>query len=85
MANNVILRKIDLTEQWQKLSTVPLVGSVTISTAPANAAAVLMRSSEGIEVPWVAGEWHEFKRIDLSQIEVKGTAGDVVTVVGGTW
>jgi len=85
MPNNIILRKIDVTDQWQKLSAVPLIGSVTISTPPGNQADVLFRSNEAIEVPWINGEWHQFQRVDLSQIEVKGTAGDTVTVVGGTW
>lgn len=83
--NNVIQRKIDLTAEWQPLSNARLVGSVTVSTPPTNAADVLFRGDDGSEVPWVPGEWHEFHSVDLAEIRVKGTPGDAVTVVGGTW
>jgi len=85
--NNVILRKINLTGDWQPLSAVRLVGSVTIATPPANAGNVLFRTvgEPAQEVAWVPGEWYDFHRIDLSEIQVKGTVGDVVTLVGGSW
>jgi hypothetical protein len=85
--NNVILRRIDVTGDWQPLSVVRLVGTVTISTPPDNGGAVLFRTTDepAHEVPWVAGEWHTFHRVDLAGIEVKGSVGDVISVVGGTW
>jgi len=33
-------------------------------------------------VLWEPSEYHHFSGIDLATIEVKGTAADVVTVVG---
>ena len=30
-------------------------------------------------------EWNPFVRVDISQIEVKGTPGDVVALRGGSW
>ena len=39
----------------------------------------------GPVLPWVPGQWHDFRSIDLAAVHVKGTPGDVVTVVGGTW
>jgi hypothetical protein len=83
--NNAIQRKIDLTADWQPLSADRLVGSVTISTPPTNAADAVFRGDDGSEVPWVPGEWHEFRSVNLAEIRVKGTPGDAVTVVGGTW
>lgn len=86
--NNVVLRKIVVTTAWQPLSANKLVASVTISTPPTNAGTVLFRttSEPAHEVPWVSGEFHDFKRVNLAQIEVKGTAdGDLVSLVGGTW
>lgn len=83
--NNVIMRKIDMMADWQPLSMVCLIGSVTISAPPTNAAAVVFRGDDGSEVPWTAGEWHDFRSVDLSTIYVKGQSGDVLTVVGGTW
>jgi len=83
--HNVIMRKIDVTGEYQPLSAVMTVASVTISCPPGNAGVVLFACGDGQDVPWVAGEWHELQRINLSQLQVKGTPGDVVTVVGGTW
>lgn len=85
--NNVIVRKIVLTDEWQPLSPTSLVGSVTVSTPPTNAATVFFRAvgETAHEVPFVAGEWHDFVSVDLASIEVKGTPGDIVTIIGGSW
>jgi hypothetical protein len=83
--NNVIMRKVVVTGSYSPLAAGSLVGSVTISTPPTNAANVLFKCADGSDVPWVPGEWHSFRSIDLSGIQVKGTPGDIVSVVGGTW
>ena len=83
--NNVIMRKIVLTDTYQPLSEVQLIGSVTISCPPLNAANAIFKGDEDAEVPWIPGEWHDFRSINLADLQVKGTPGDVVTVVGGTW
>ena len=88
--NNAIMRKIDVTDAWQPLSPSKLVATVTISTPPDNAGDVLFRTTDeqAHEVPWVPGEWHDLKSVDLAAIEVKNAdagATNVVTVVGGTW
>ena len=83
--NNVIMRKITVTGSYQPLAASDLVGSVTVSTPPANTANVTFKAEGGNEVEWVPGEWHDFRSINLAEIEVKGTPGDLVTLVGGTW
>jgi len=83
--NNVVMRKITVTEDYQPLSETQLVASVTISAQPTNSGPVLFKGDDGSEVPWLAGEWHGFRSINLAEIELKGTPGNVVTVVGGTW
>ena len=83
--NNVIMRKITVGITYQPLATVQTVATVTISASPANAGNVLFLGDTGQEVPWVPGEWHTLHHVDLASIQVKGTAGDVLTVVGGTW
>lgn len=83
--HNLILRKIDLSDQWQPLAPARLVGSVVISAPPANAQPVMLLADDGSELPFVPGEWHWFLRVDLASIQVKGTDGDTVTVVGGSW
>ena len=83
--NNVVMRKITVTGDYQPLVSASLVASVTISTPPTNVGNVLFKGDDGSDVPWVPGEWHEFRSIELASIQVKGTPGDLVTVVGGTW
>jgi len=84
--NNVIMRVVTITSDYQPLVSESLVaGTVVISCPPANAGSVFFKGDDGSDVPWIAGEWHEFKGVDLSSILVKGTDGDTVTIVGGTW
>lgn len=83
--NNTIMRNISVTADWQPLSNERLVASVTISTPPTNAAAVVFRGDDGSEVPWQPGEWHEFRSVNLAEIFIKGQVGDRVTAIGGTW
>ncbi|NLX60075.1 MAG: hypothetical protein GXY74_13435 [Phycisphaerae bacterium] len=83
--NNLIMRRMAVSEEYQPLVAESLVGSVTISTPPGNQATVHFKGDDGSDVPWVPGEWHTFRSVDLSTFQVKGTTGDIVTVVGGTW
>jgi len=83
--NNTIMRKIDVTAAYQSLVVDQLVATVTISCPAANADVVNFKGDDGSDVPWKPGEWHTLHHVDLSAIEIKGTVGDTVTVVGGTW
>jgi len=78
-----IMRTIVVTASYVALSEVELIGKVTISCLPTNSGNVTFQGDDGSEVPWVAGEWHDFDHVDLSTILIKGTADDIVTVVGG--
>jgi hypothetical protein len=83
--NNTIMRKIVVTGSYQPLVSESLVGSVTISCLPTNAGDVSFKGDDGSDVPWKPGQWIDFRRIDLAEVEIKGTPGDVVTAIGGTW
>jgi hypothetical protein len=83
--NNVVMRKVNVTGSYQPLVTGTLVASVTISALPTNSGPVYFRGDDGLDVPWLPGEWHEFQGVNLAEIRVKGAVGDAVTVVGGTW
>ncbi|HOD83744.1 MAG TPA: hypothetical protein PKG77_20175 [Phycisphaerae bacterium] len=83
--NNPFMRKIVLTANYQPLASAKLVLSVEISCLPTNASNALFKCGGDVDVPWIPGEWHDFVGIDLSEIQVKGTPGDVVTAVGGSW
>ncbi len=83
--NNTLMRKVDVTGDWTALAAERTVASVTISCPPGNAGNVVFKGDTGQEVPWVPGEWHTFQRVDLAEVEIKGTVDDAVTVVGGSW
>ena len=83
--NNILMRKVAVTGEYRPLAPRQTVVSVTISCPPSNAATVYFRGDDGSDVPWIPAEWHSFQRVDLSAIFVKGTAGNVVTLVGGSW
>jgi len=83
--NNTIMRKIDVAAAYRSLVSAPLVGSVTISCPPTNASVVYFKGDDGSDVPWQPGEWHTLHHVDLSAIEIKGTVGDTITIIGGTW
>lgn len=83
--NNIIMRKLVLTADYQPLAAERVVGSFTISAPPSNADDAIFQGDLGADVPWVPGEWHEFNRVNLAEVQVKGTPGDIITVVGGTW
>ncbi|OQB78593.1 MAG: hypothetical protein BWX88_05153 [Planctomycetes bacterium ADurb.Bin126] len=82
--HNPFMRKIVLSNTYQPLATAKLVLSVEISCMPANAGNALFKCGNDVDVPWCAGEWHFFEGVDLSEIQVKGTPGDVVTIIGGS-
>jgi len=83
--NNTIMRTVEVTEQFHPLVPRRLVASVTLACPPTNAGNVVFLGDDGSEVAWLPGEWHRFERIDLATVQIKGVAGDVVSVVGGTW
>jgi hypothetical protein len=84
MANSVFMRQITLTAVHQPLGGNE-VYSVDISCPPTNSGPTFFKVGAGAEVRWLASEWHAFRRIKLSDITVRGTPGDVVSIVGGTW
>ena len=83
--NNVIMRKVTVGAAYAPLATTTVVASVTISTPPGNSGTVYFKGDDGSDVPYVPGEWHDFRSVNLAEIEVKGTPGDSVTIIGGTW
>ena len=83
--NNVIMRKIEVSENYTPLASEKTVCTVTISAPPSNAGNVFFKGDDGSDVFFVPSEWHTFYSINLADIQVKGTPGDVLSLVGGTW
>lgn len=84
MPNNIIMRQIVLTGSVQPLGG-DEVFTVDVSCPPNNTAPVYFQVGNEPETPWVPGQWHHLLRVKLSDIRVRGTAGDRVCIIGGTW
>jgi len=85
MANGTYFDKFDLGAAYAPLSTNRKQLTVTVSAPPSNSATAYLKGNDGGDVPLEPGEWHTLVDVDLSKIELKGTPGDAVTIVGGTW
>lgn len=84
--NNTIMRRLVMTADWQPLTDRDVeVVTVDVQAPPTNSGPVLFLGDTGEEVPWIPGEYHTLVRVDLASLRVKGAAGDLVTLVGGTW
>ncbi len=83
--NNVIMRQVAVTAVFAPLSSGRLVGTFEISTPPTNTGNVIFKGDDNTEVTWVPGEFHTVRRVNLAEIQARGQAGDVVSIVGGTW
>ena len=84
--NNVIMRTIPMTVDFQPLSPKEVeVASVDINAPPSNQHPVFFQGDDGSEVACIPGEFHIVWRVNLGAIRVRGTLGDVLTLVGGTW
>jgi hypothetical protein len=73
---------IDVTAVATPLSASRRVLRCTISCPPGNAGNVTFTDPEGNTAAWIPGEWHAFEAINLADLNVSGTAGDTVTIVG---
>ena len=81
---NVVMLRVDLTATYRPLSEQSVMASVDINAPPTNVGPVFFRGQDGKDVPWHPSQWHHLTNVDLAEIYVKGTPGDMVTVVGGT-
>ena len=83
--NNIIARKIDLTADFSPLATKRTIATITITSPLSNSDVIYLRGDTAQEVPLSPGEHHTLRRVNLADIQVKGSVGDILTLVGGTW
>ena len=82
---NTVQRSITVTETYAQLSSTDEVyATMDVSCPPGNTGSVNFLGDDGEDVPWIPGEWHTLHHTNLASLQIKGTAGDIVTVVGGT-
>lgn len=86
MAHNPIFRKVTITENYSPLSDTSLRGKFTIVASMSNLGMVEVKGEDGGDLPVFSPNTHfDFLDIDLRDIQVKGTAGDVLMIAGESW
>ena len=83
MAANIYQKTLTLTTDWQALSATALVLDATLMVPQSNYGDVAVRinADDSTLAYWPAGAPVAMRNVDLSRIQVKGTAGDKFTVV----
>lgn len=81
---NVIIRRVNLTNIFQPLSSQRLVGNFTIR-ASGSSDSIALQTDNGLgEVPIGRSESFTLKRVNLQDIQAKGSIGDFFTIIGAT-
>ena len=82
--NNPYMKDVVVTANYAPLETRRTVLSVMIQCPLTNAGAVYFRGPGFADVRWSPGEWNPLVGVNLAEIEVRGTPGDVVAIRGGS-
>lgn len=81
---NPIIRKVDLTATYTRLSATPLVGTFYVR-CPAAAVGIYLRCDDGVtDLPLDRGGQWILEGWDLSTVYAKGGSGDYLIVIGVT-
>ncbi|MEP0848612.1 MAG: hypothetical protein HRF50_17540 [Phycisphaerae bacterium] len=85
MPANVYMKSINLgSPDWEALADEPLVMNATVIASSKNTGNIDVRFREGALAKWPPGAAAMLEGVDLSEIEVKGSSGHWVLVVGYT-
>ena len=77
-----VLRTITLGASYAPLSVVPLIGNFTITAIGSNSGPCYFLGDDASDVIVAVNNWFEFVGVDLAALQMKGTPGDKVTVIG---
>lgn len=84
--NQYIARVVTHNGSYQKLSATALVATGKLLVLTGNSAATTLLGDDGsTDIPLDKGQQYDLVNVDLSTIQVKGTASDKVVFVGGSW
>lgn len=84
MAARLISLRVVLADSYIPLSSTTLVGSVTITNEGSHTAYLVGSTETYADIELGTGKQIRLNGVDLSTIQVKGTAGEIVTVIGQT-
>ena len=84
MPANTVIRRIDLSSAWKALAESPLIADVAILVHSKNVDPCAILGDADEEVALAQGARITLRGVDLNEVFVKGTAGDVLAVIGAT-
>jgi len=82
--NKPYMKDVVVTAVYAPLETQRTVLSVIVQCPLTNAGVVYFRGPGFADVQWRPGEWNPLAGVNLADIEVRGTPGDVVAIRGGS-
>jgi hypothetical protein len=83
MPRKALFRTIEVGDEWQPLSETSLIAKFEVLTPPSNSSNVLIRRvGETDQAAMIPAQFQAFESVDLSSIEVQGSDGDVIQVIG---
>jgi hypothetical protein len=80
---NPVLLRLDLADEEQPLSEVPLVATFTLTASHENAADVILVAEDRGDILIPPGGHYRFERVDLSLILVRGQGEESAVFVVG--
>ncbi len=81
---NIVLLKVELSEEFKPLSEGLLVATFTLVASEKNTQDAVLADGKGAEIDLPAGMQFRFERVNLNELLVRSKAGEVVFVVGHT-
>lgn len=79
--NALIAIQATLTATYAALSATEVVGDFRLISHAGNADAYI-RAADASNVLVKAGEWFDFTRVSLQDIYMKGTVGNIISIIG---
>jgi hypothetical protein len=81
---NLVLLKVELTDEFKPISEDRLVAAFALAASAKNTEEVVITDGQGAEVELAVGTQFRFERVDLSALLVKSKPGETLFVVGHT-
>lgn len=86
MANNIYAKSFVFTgEGYLQVETKETVLTVTLIASGKNSTNIQFRVAGGPDVNFPPGGMVTLQSVDISQLEVKGSLGHHLSIVGGSW
>lgn len=82
---NTVALRLALAAGYQRFCRAPVLVSGQFHVTASNSGSAWLKGVDGNDIELSKGQSYTVVGVDISQTEWKGTIGDVVTFLGGTW